>query len=131
MSFIEAVTSVAVNFLNFSGRARRSEYWYFFLFNFVVQFLLRRSSLIFDILLPTKMALGLARVLVSIYSLIVFLPALAVLVRRLHDTGKSGWYLLWNLLPGIGTLIVVIRLLRDGDPGMNSYGPDPKGVFSF
>ncbi|MCQ2438809.1 MAG: DUF805 domain-containing protein [Oscillospiraceae bacterium] len=131
MSFIEAVTSVAVNFLNFSGRARRSEYWYFFLFNFVVQLLLRRSSLIFDILLPTKMALGLARVLVSIYSLIVFLPALAVLVRRLHDTGKSGWYLLWNLLPGIGTLIVVIRLLRDGDPGMNSYGPDPKGVFSF
>ena len=77
------------------------------------------------------MALGLARVLVSIYSLIVFLPALAVLVRRLHDTGKSGWYLLWNLLPGIGTLIVVIRLLRDGDPGMNTYGPDPKGVFSF
>ncbi len=131
MSFIEAVTSVAVNFLNFSGRARRSEYWYFFLFNFVVQLLLSRSSLIFDILLPTKMALGLARVLVSIYSLIVFLPALAVLVRRLHDTGKSGWYLLWNLLPGIGTLIVVIRLLRDGDPGMNSYGPDPKGVFSF
>lgn len=131
MSFIEAVTSVAVNFLNFSGRARRSEYWYFFLFNFVVQLLLRRSSLIFDILLPTKMALGLARVLVSIYSLIVFLPALAVLVRRLHDTGKSGWYLLWNLLPGIGTLIVVIRLFRDGDPGMNSYGPDPKGVFSF
>lgn len=131
MSFIEAVTSVAVNFLNFSGRARRSEYWYFFLFNFVVQLLLRRSSLIFDILLPTKMALGLARVLVSIYSLIVFLPALAVLVRRLHDTGKSGWYLLWNLLPGIGTLIVVIRLLRDGDPGVNSYGPDPKGVFSF
>lgn len=131
MSFIEAVTSVAVNFLNFSGRARRSEYWYFFLFNFVVQLLLSRSSLIFDILLPTKMALGLARVLVSIYSLIVFLPALAVLVRRLHDTGKSGWYLLWNLLPGIGTLIVVIRLLRDGDPGMNSYGPDPKGVFTF
>lgn len=131
MSFIEAVTSVAVNFLNFSGRARRSEYWYFFLFNFVVQLLLSRSSLIFDILLPTKMALGLARVLVSIYSLIVFLPALAVLVRRLHDTGKSGWYLLWNLLPGIGTLIVVIRLLRDGDPGVNSYGPDPKGVFSF
>lgn len=131
MSFIEAITSVAVNFLNFSGRARRSEYWYFFLFNFVVQLLLSRSSLIFDILLPTKMALGLARVLVSIYSLIVFLPALAVLVRRLHDTGKSGWYLLWNLLPGIGTLIVVIRLLRDGDPGMNSYGPDPKGVFSF
>lgn len=131
MSFIEAVTSVAVNFLNFSGRARRSEYWYFFLFNFVVELLLRRSSLIFDILLPTKMALGLARVLVSIYSLIVFLPALAVLVRRLHDTGKSGWYLLWNLLPGIGTLIVVIRLLRDGDPGVNSYGPDPKGVFSF
>lgn len=131
MSFIEAVTSVAVNFLNFSGRARRSEYWYFFLFNFVVQLLLSRSSLIFDILLPTKMALGLARVLVSIYSLIVFLPALAVLVRRLHDTGKSGWYLLWNLLPGIGTLIVVIRLLRDGDPGVNSYGPDPKGVFTF
>ena len=101
----------------FSGRARRSEYWYFALFNFfiiiVLQFL---SNVIGDI----------AALLVSIYALAVFIPGLAVLVRRLHDVGKSGWMVFISLIPIIGGIWLLVLTIRDSNPGDNLYGPNPK-----
>jgi len=63
-----------------------------------------------------------------LYSLAIFIPSLAVGVRRLHDTGRSGWWLLISLIPLIGTIWLFILLVLDSNPGDNKYGPNPKGV---
>ena len=72
--------------------------------------------------------LGSGGILSGIYSLAVLIPSIAVSVRRLHDTNHSGWWLLINLLPLIGTIILVFFLVRDSQPGQNQYGPNPKGM---
>ena len=95
-------------YATFSGRARRSEYWYFSLFNVII-------SLVFGFVCGL---MGVAKYS-SIYSYAVFLPAIAVLVRRMHDVGKSGWF---SLIP----IYNLILLCRDGTPGDNKYGADPK-----
>ena len=102
----------------FSGRARRKEYWMFFLVNFIILLLL---GLI-------EAALGLPAVLTFLYTLAVLIPHIAVGVRRLHDTGRSGWWLLLSLVPLVGIFIVLFFLILDGQPGENSYGPNPKGA---
>lgn len=99
---------VLQNFATFSGRARRSEYWYFVLFNVIVSVIL---SLI-DVFAGTKY-------ISDIYSIVVLLPAIAVGVRRMHDVGKSGWFI---LIP-IYNLVLCCTVGTDGD---NEYGPDPK-----
>lgn len=93
----------------FEGRSRRSEYWYFVLF-----------STLFSIPLINLPLLS------SIFSLIMILPNLAVTVRRLHDTGRSGWMILIILIPLIGVIWLFILLVTEGDTGRNQYGPDPK-----
>ena len=110
MTFIEAVKHVLTNYAKFSGRARRSEYWYFFLFNFVV-------SLILGYILPAVS---------SVYSLAVLIPTLAVSWRRLHDIGKAGgWYFIC-LVPIVGWILLLVWLCKDSQPGENQYGPNPK-----
>lgn len=99
----------------FEGRARRTEYWVFALFNFLIGLLL---SVI-------ENALGITW-LTDIYFLAVLVPNLAVLVRRLHDTNKSGWWALLLLLPVVGGIVLFIFALIDSDPGENQYGPNPK-----
>ncbi len=105
----------------FSGRATRAEYWYFVLFNFIFYVAITiLSGVIF-------LASGVNTVvLLWIYILAVFIPGLAVAVRRLHDTGRSGWWLLLNLIPLIGAIIVIVLLVLDSQPGENKYGPNPK-----
>lgn len=106
----------------FTGRARRAEYCYFLLFNFLVSFVLGFiSGLISDGLV----FLGAA------YFLIAIIPTLAVSVRRLHDIGKSGWFLLLMFIPLINIILVVLILAKDGDIGDNKYGSNPKVSISI
>lgn len=107
--FLEVLKKYAV----FSGRARRSEYWYFALFTTII-------SIIFLVL---DSVLGL-KFLNTIYSLAVLIPSIAVGVRRMHDVDKSGWFI---LIP----IYNLILACTDGTNGENAYGPDPKGREGF
>ena len=109
---------VLENYANFSGRARRAEYWWAYLINIaiaVVLFLLG-TVILGDagVFLPIVFVLG------------VFIPMLSSLVRRLHDTGKSGWYYFVSLIPLVGGIILLVFLATDGERGANQYGPSPK-----
>lgn len=119
-------------YAQFSGRARRREYWLFILFVALVSALLSAwiasttgGLPIADAAFEARAQTGLALLAFGLFHLLVFLPAFAVSVRRLHDSGKSGWWLLLNLLPA-GALVLIIFYLLDGTPGPNRYGPDPK-----
>lgn len=116
MSFngiIAIVKSVILkNYVNFEGRATRAEFWWFFLFNFLV-------GLILSFLGKP------GTILSSIWSLAILLPQLGLAVRRLHDIGKSGWYLLFALIPVIGWILLIIWYAKEGDPNDNQYGPVP------
>jgi uncharacterized membrane protein YhaH (DUF805 family) len=100
----------------FQGRARRKEYWMFVLFNILAGILL----LIIDIFI------GLFGMLSFIYSVGVIIPSLAVCVRRLHDTGRTGWWILIGLIPLIGPIVLLVFLCLDSKPEENQYGPNPK-----
>jgi uncharacterized membrane protein YhaH (DUF805 family) len=102
----------------FSGRARRKEYWMFYLFNCLVSLILGFIDGIYQARNGTSMQ-GMG-VLNSIYSLIAFLPTLGVSIRRMHDVNKSGWFI---LVP----IYNLILLLTDGTAGDNRFGSDPKG----
>ena len=112
---------VLKNYAVFSGRARRKEYWMFVLFNFIFYVVLT----IIDVITGMYSDIGLG-VLSGIYSLALFIPALAVAVRRLHDTNRSGWWLFISLVPFVGAIILLVFLATDSQPGENQYGPNPK-----
>ncbi|PHZ85670.1 DUF805 domain-containing protein [Paremcibacter congregatus] len=115
MEFSEAVKSVFSKFATFSGRAARSEYWYFQLFIFLVQI----AITILTMVVPFLALLSL------IFALITILPGLAVSVRRLHDKNKSGWWLLLCFIPLVGAIILLIWFAMAGTEGPNEYGDDP------
>ena len=108
-------------YADFSGRARRREYWMFSLSNFLI---LLALGFVCGVL---GLAEG-ASALGSLYTLALLLPGLAVTVRRMHDTGHSGWMLLVNLIPIVGAIIFLVLLCSDSKPGENKYGPNPKGL---
>lgn len=116
MNFSDAVRVCMSKYVDFKGRARRSEYWNFALFGIILGVLL----VILNILLLVPLPLPL------IGSIALFLPSLSSTVRRLHDTSKSGLFVLIGLIPVIGTIILIILLCVDSDPGENAYGPNPK-----
>jgi uncharacterized membrane protein YhaH (DUF805 family) len=116
--YLEALKKYAV----FSGRARRMEYWYFVLFNIIVATVLA----LIDTLLGTTTGVSSFGILSGLYSLAVLIPTLAVTVRRLHDIDRTGWWILINLIPLIGTIVLLVFALTPGTPGSNRYGPDPK-----
>ena len=122
---MEWYLKVIRNYAGFSGRARRKEYWIFALFNMIIIFGL---NFLAGIVMGASEDGGMMATsfLGGLYGLAVFLPSLAVIVRRLHDTGKSGWYYLWIFVPLIGLILVFIALVKDSDPGENKYGPNPK-----
>lgn len=112
-------------FAVFTGRSPRKEFWYFYLINTVIMLSLSLSAggyLIHPTLGFRIEAVGPWAV---IFGLAVFIPTLAVIVRRLHDTGKRGWWLLLGFVPVVGGLILLILLAIDSDPGTNQYGPHP------
>jgi uncharacterized membrane protein YhaH (DUF805 family) len=116
--------AVLKKYADFSGRARRTEYWMFFLINLLISI----AATLLDRVLGTTFGSADQYGAFSLfYSLAVFIPSLAVAVRRLHDIGKSGWYLLVLIIPLVGIIWLLILLVREGDRGANAYGEDPKG----
>ncbi len=108
----------------FEGRASRSEYWYFYLFQFLVALgLLTVMGICYGLLGDAGMILGVIVLLVG--GLALFVPSLAASVRRLHDSGKSGWWYLITLIPYLGGLIFFVLMLLPSDPQPNQYGPVP------
>lgn len=119
------------NYANFSGRARRSEYWYYTLCNIIIVLVLA-IPMIGSILIAENSGeepgflFSLSVILIIVYYLATFLPTLAVSVRRLHDTGKSGWYYLVNFIPYVGGLIFLVLACQDSEMYTNKWGQDPK-----
>ena len=113
---------VLKNYFNFSGRARRKEYWMFFLFQFIFALV--------AIVIDNVLGLAIKDVGYGPFYLLLVLatliPGLAVTVRRLHDIGKSGWFILVSFIPLIGGIILLVFAVTGGDYGENEYGPDPK-----
>ena len=120
--YLEVLKKYAV----FSGRSRRAEYWYFVLFNLIVFIVLE----LIDALLGTYNFVSGVGLLSGIYGLAVLIPTLAVTVRRLHDIDRTGWWILINLIPLIGTIVLLVFAVTDGTPGSNRYGPNPKETTS-
>ena len=116
------------NFAEFSGRATRREYWMFqlagilfwFVFSFAVVILSGVLSLIDESLVIVAMFLS------YLYPLAILIPSLGIFVRRLHDTGRSGWMILLGLIPFVGPIVLFIFTLLDSQPGTNAYGPSLK-----
>lgn len=135
LSFGESLTSVFNHYATFTGRARRSEYWWFFFAYGVVQsfFQLMQYALMYQAYesgYPLSFINNPAYTALSIMACIVFLglllPSLAVTVRRFHDIGKSGWNILWILLPIVGVILVLVWMCQDSDVVTNKYGISPK-----
>lgn len=114
MTFEQAVRSCYSNYATFSGRASRSEYWFFILFQCVI-------TIFCGILIPS----GLGRTLLGLFALANFLPAISVMVRRLHDTDRSGWWYWIGLIPLVGAILLIIWFCTRGTYGTNRFGPDP------
>ncbi|WP_312185486.1 DUF805 domain-containing protein [Sphingobacterium sp.] len=114
------------NYANFEGRARRKEYWMFMLAQFVLFLALSIVGGIFYAISSTLG--GLIFGIISLLSLALIIPGLAVTVRRLHDTNKSGWFILVSLIPFVGGLYLLYLEILEGDKGPNQYGPDPKAL---
>ncbi len=115
--------TVLKKYATFSGRATRSEYWFFILFNIIISFVLG----FIDGFIGKAGAEESIGIIGSIYSLAVLIPSLAVLARRLHDTNRSGWWMLIGLIPLVGWIILLVFTVGDSGPD-NKYGPNPKGM---
>lgn len=102
----------------FDGRAHRTEYWMFVLFNVIITIVLGLIDRL----------VGISGVLSGIYGLAVLIPGIAVGIRRLHDTNRSGWWLLISLVPVIGTIVLIVFMVQDSQPDTNQYGPNPKAA---
>jgi uncharacterized membrane protein YhaH (DUF805 family) len=100
----------------FTGRARRTEYWMFFLINLVIAIALA----------VVEGVVGSPGVIGLLYSLAVLIPGVAVTVRRLHDTDRTGWWLLITLVPLLGAIALLVLMVLDGKTGQNQYGANPK-----
>jgi len=118
MGFAEAIKSGFDNYTNFSGRARRSAYWYWVLFAIL-------TSIAANII---DAVVGTAPVLSLLVGLGLLLPGFAVSVRRLHDTGRSGWWILIGLVPLIGFIVLIVFYVQDSEPTENQYGSPTKAL---
>ena len=104
-------------FADFAGRSHRAEYWLFMLFNVLVAVAIQVVALVANV--PEIGLIGL------VYGAVALLPGLAVFIRRLHDTGRSGWWMLIGLVPLIGAIALLVFLVQPGEAGENDFGPRP------
>jgi uncharacterized membrane protein YhaH (DUF805 family) len=109
---------VLKNYAEFGGRARRAEYWYFTLV----------STIVVAVLVALDLATGIYPILTGLYAFAVFIPSLAVSIRRLHDTGRSGWWIVIALVPLAGAIVLLVFYVQDGASAENLYGPNPKAA---
>jgi uncharacterized membrane protein YhaH (DUF805 family) len=123
MSFTAAIRSVLTQYVGFTGRARRSEYWWFTLFTVLVGL---AAAILDSGLGTTPGSDGSTGVIGIIVNLALLLPTLAVAVRRLHDTDRSGWWLLIGLVPIVGAIVLLVFFVLDSTPGTNRFGANPK-----
>ena len=116
MDFTQAIRTCLNKYATFTGRAQRSEYWYFFLFLVIVNIVasVLDSAIFGDI-----------SVLYLIATLALLVPSIAAGVRRLHDTDKSGWWLLLGFIPVVGAIVLIVFFCQRGTVGPNQFGPDP------
>lgn len=127
MSFADAVKSFWSNYATFKGRSRRSEYWFVQLFLLITNLAAAAIDLwLMDGDVEQFMANGGGGIVGLVWILVTVVPALAILVRRLHDSGKSGWWALMLLVPFAGAIVLLIFVVTDSDTGDNQYGPSPK-----
>ena len=110
VGFVEAIKLYFKNYTNFKDRSRRSEYWWIFLFNMIVSTLL-------GLIIPE---------IAGLWNIVILIPSIALVVRRLHDIGKSGWWYLIGFVPLVGAILLLIWLCRDSDPNTNEWGPSTK-----
>jgi uncharacterized membrane protein YhaH (DUF805 family) len=119
MNFAQAISSGFSNYVNFRGRAVRSEYWYWVLFIFL-------GMIVAEII---DSVLGLT-LIYFLFDLAIILPSIAVGIRRLHDLDRSGWWILLSLIPIVGPIILIIWYCGKGTDGANRFGPDRLDAFS-
>lgn len=119
MTFGESIRTCFKKYADFSGRASLSEYWWFYLLSFILGCVFGFPTLL------GNSGFSFGMIFSSIIGLAIFLPSLAVMVRRLHDTGKSGWWILISLIPFVGWIILIIFLLKPSEPYENRYGIPP------
>ncbi|MCW5623989.1 MAG: DUF805 domain-containing protein [Burkholderiales bacterium] len=120
--FMSALKKYAV----FSGRSQRSEYWFYILIYMILYVVLSVIDAVLG-LYSDHAQIGL---LSGLLALGLFIPSIAVAARRLHDTGRTGWWQLIAFIPLIGIIVLIVFLATDSEPGANKYGPNPKGVDS-
>ena len=118
--FVTALKNYAV----FSGRSRRSEYWYFALF-YVIFYV---AATVVDVMIGSFERSSGIGACTAILALALLIPSISVTVRRLHDTGRSGWWILIGLIPLVGGIILLVFMCQDGEPGVNRFGANPKVV---
>ena len=119
--FIDCLTK---KYACFSGRARRQEYWLFVLFNAIAGIIIN----VIGGVLAGATGVDAFAFLGAIYNLAVLIPGFAVFFRRLHDTGRSGWWWLILFIPIVGVIVILVFCCLDSQPGENQYGPNPKGI---
>ena len=110
----------------FNGRSRRAEFWWFFLINIIITIVLSVGSSIVTANSNSNSSFNVFSCISGLYGLAVLLPALGVEIRRLHDIGKSGWWILIALIPLVGSIWLLVLLATDSQPGDTQYGPNPK-----
>ena len=127
MGFMDALTTVFRNkYATFSGRASRSEYWWAYLGYFVIATVLQIFALVGGIILIDAGQLAILPTLIALVGIVaLIIPTIAVSVRRMHDTGKSGWMLLILIIPCIGFILWIVWMVEDGQAHDNAYGPVP------
>lgn len=113
--------SVLKQYANFSGRARRKEYWMFSLFSWI-------AAVVVAVVGLAAMQSALSTLLVLVYFVATVVPTIAVAVRRMHDTGRSGFWLFFSFVPVVGGITVLVFTVLAGQPGANRFGPDPKAA---
>jgi len=119
------IDTVKTKYVDFNGRAGRAEFWYYMLFYIIIALVL---SLVSSFLFSSGTEGGGRSMLSSLLSLALLLPSLGVSIRRLHDIGKSGWWVLISLVPLIGFIVLIIFYVKDSQPGSNEYGANPGGA---
>ena len=123
MSPIDYMTAPLRRYTDFSGRSRRMEYWMFMLFNIIVSLI---ATFIDKVMGTVASFGGVAGVFSALVALALFIPSVAVVIRRFHDQDKSGWWWWILLVPGLGIIVFVVFMFLEGTKGDNRFGPDPK-----